>query len=526
MHKTAAVVDERIFVHRRQFRARRVSYVVVLALLCLSSVQASAAGNQPSAAAAPAAEQSALRWDGTSFTSVRAFKRDLVRRGVKWEPFLRSHPAVAKAFQLRPLTWGARSFYSREGMAGWLKRHGTTYKRWAAIHKAAARMLTSNATAQIGRPRRPWPLPRLFPPPPKTPPVVPAPATPPATPAPPTTPAPPPAPVTPAPPAPLPPSPDSKAIGIASGGSIAWYDDAKLAKELDGYATLGATWIRFDIAWSVAEPQRGVYDWAAYDRLVAKVRERGLNILAMVGYTPGWAQVAGATDDKYPPRNVADYANFAQKVVERYAPRGVKAYEIWNEPNLGCCFWKPKADAVKYTEMIRAAYPRMKAVDQSITVLTGGTSPADTTATDISPPKFLKDMYANGLKGNFDAVSHHPYYGPHPINSFKNWSSWSQMMLDTDRGRSLRGQMVDNGDGDKKIWASEANMLVQNQCIDGFCATEARQAAMIKEAVDAWRSYPWAGVLTMYNYYGHDGLSLVRGDWSPTPAWYALRDYR
>jgi hypothetical protein len=521
MQNAAAVVDERIFVHRRQFRARRVSYVVVLALLCLSSVQASAAGTQPSAATAPtgSAEQNALRWDGSSFRSVQAFKRDLVRRGVRWEPFIRSHPAVAKAFKLRPVTWSALSFYSREGMASWLKGHGMTYERWATTHKSAAQLLTLNATAWIGRPRKPRRPPApVAPPAPKAPP-----ATPPT--APPTTPAPP-APVTPTPTPPVPQTGTKAAIGFASGGSIAWYDDAKLAKELDGYAALGATWIRFDIAWSVAEPQQGVYDWAAYDRLVAKVRERGINVLAMVGYTPAWARVAGATDDKYPPRNVADYANFAQKVVERYAPRGVKAYEIWNEPNLGCCFWKPKADAVKYTEMMRAAYPRMKAADQSITVLTGGTSPADTTATDISPPKFLKDLYANGLKGNFDAISHHPYYGPHPISSFKNWSSWSQMMVDTDRGRSLRGQMVDNGDGDKKIWASEANMLVQNQCIDGFCATEARQAAMIKEAVDAWRSYPWAGVMTLYNYYGHDGLSFVRSDWSPTPAWYALRDYQ
>ena len=99
------------------------------------------------------------------------------------------------------------------------------------------------------------------------------------------------------------------------------------------------------------------------------------------------------------------------------------------------------------------------------------------------------------------------------------------MLFDTDRGRSLRNQMLDNGDGDKKIWATEANMLVQTDCIDGFCATEKRQAEMIKEAADAWRSYPWAGVMTLYNYYGHEGFSFVRNDWSPTPAWYALRDY-
>jgi hypothetical protein len=326
-------------------------------------------------------------------------------------------------------------------------------------------------------------------------------------------------------------------VGIAAGGSIAWYDDAKLARELDGYATLGLAWIRFDIAWSVAEPRQGVYDWGVYDRFVAKARARGLNVLAMIGYTPAWAAVAGATDDKYPPRNANDYASFAQKVVERYASQGVKAYEIWNEPNLGCCFWKPRADPQRYAELIRAAYPRMKAADPSITVVTGGLSPAASNGTDVDPRDFLVGVYANGARGQFDAVGHHPYYGPNSVHTVKDWSSWSQMFVPkgtpgqgqhggTMAKPSLRETMSANGDASKRIWATEANMLVQSQCIDGFCATEQRQAELVKEAIDAWRSYSWAGVLTLYNYHGHSGMSLVRDDWSPTPAWYALRDYR
>jgi hypothetical protein len=453
-------------------------------------------------------------------------RRELVRRGVRWDPFVSRHPAVAKLFQLRPVKWDAHTFYSQDGLATWLRSRGTSYRAWATTHKAAASHLVRNASARL--PAKPKPATPAKPGKPSAP--APAPATTPA-PAPPTTPTPTtPTPTTPTPPTPPTPAPPAQpgakaAIGIAAGGSIAWYDDAKLAKELDGYGALGANWIRFDIAWSSVERQRGVYDWAVYDRLVAKVRARGLSVLAMVGYTPTWARVAGATDDKYPPQNVADYANFAQKVVERYAPLGVKAYELWNEPNLGCCFWKPKADPLRYTQLVRAAYPKMKAADPSITVLTGGTSPADTTPTDVSPPKFVRDMYANGLKGNFDALSHHPYYGPIPVQSFKHWSAWSQMTSDTDRGRGLRNLMVDNGDGAKKIWISEANMKVQNVCMDGFCATEQRQAELIKEAIDTWRSYPWAGVMTMYNYFGDPSFSLVRSDWSPTPAWFALRDY-
>ena len=436
---------------------------------------------------------------------------------------------------LRAVKWDRKAFYTRDAMEKWLRSRGLRYRSWAKTHTAAAARLMKNGVAASRRPAPPSPKPAPPAPPPApapTPPPPPAPTPPPA-PAPPPPPAPAPAPPAPTPPPPAPaPTPPvgtstsgpKGAIGLAAGGSIVWYDDAKLARELDGYAAVGAKWIRFDIAWSAIERQQGVYDWAIYDRFVAKVRERGLNMLAMIGYTPTWARVTGATDDKYPPKNVADYASFAQKVVERYAPKGVKAYELWNEPNLGCCFWKPKADAARFTELVKAAYGRMKSVDPSITVLTGGTAPANDDGQNASPPQFVKAMYANGLKGNYDGLAHHPYYGPIPVKSFKHWSAWSQMVSDTDRGRGLRNQMVDNGDGAKTIWVTEANMKLQDVCIDGFCATEQRQAELVKEAIDAWRSYPWAGVMTMYNYYGDTDFSFVRSDWSPRPAWYALRD--
>jgi len=314
-------------------------------------------------------------------------------------------------------------------------------------------------------------------------------------------------------------------FGVAAGGNIQWFSAADQARELDGMVTMGAKWLRFDVPWSVVEQTPGVYNWVAEDNVVAAARARGLNVLLMIGYTPTWARSAACpSTDKCEPANVADYGRFAEATVRHYAPLGVHAYELWNEPNLGDVFWKPKANPTKYAALVRASYPLMKAADPSSTILAGAFAPAPDSGNDMSSTQFLKAAYAAGLHGYFDALSDHPYYGPIDVTTFKDWSAWMQMSMPTSYGPALHDQMVAAGDGDKKIWATEANMRVQNQCVDGFCSTLQRQADLLTEAYTTWRSYPWAGVMFVYTYWNDpNGWSLVNPDWSPTPAWNAYK---
>jgi hypothetical protein len=336
--------------------------------------------------------------------------------------------------------------------------------------------------------------------------------------------APPPPPPPPPPPAPTR-APAVSPFGVAAGGTIQWFSAADQTRELDGIASIGAKWLRFDLPWTVVERTKGVYDWTIEDNVVKAANARGLNVLLMIGYTPDWARSAACpTDDKCEPASVDDYARFAQAAVRHYAPLGVTAYELWNEPNLGEAFWKPKANPAKYAAMVRAAYPLMKAVDPSATVLAGAMSPAPDNGVDMSSTQFLKAAYAAGLHGSFDALSNHPYYGPMDVTTFKDWSAWLQMTMTTSYGPALRDQMVANGDGDKKIWATEANMRVQDLCIGVYCATAQRQADMITQAYTTWRTYSWAGPMFVYTYWNDPGgWSLVNSDWSPTPAWNAYK---
>jgi hypothetical protein len=313
-------------------------------------------------------------------------------------------------------------------------------------------------------------------------------------------------------------------FGVAAGGNIQWLSSGDLSSTLDGMKSMHAGWVRFDLPWNVAEPTRGAYDWSVEDTVVKAAHARGISVLLMIGYTPAWARSSACPgDDKCEPANVNDYATFAKAAVTHYASLGVEAYEIWNEPNLGSQFWKPRANPSKYAALVRAAYPLMKAADPSATILAGALAPSPDTGTDMSSTQFLKAAYAAGLHGYFDALSDHPYYGPNSVNTFENWSAWSQMSQDTSYGPSLRGQMVANGDGDKKIWGTESNMKLSSTCVDGFCATPQRQADMITEAFASWKSYPWAGVLFTFTYHGDAPWQLTNNDWSPTPAWTAFQ---
>lgn len=314
-------------------------------------------------------------------------------------------------------------------------------------------------------------------------------------------------------------------FGISVGCCIAWVDDELRARELDEIRAVGSSWLRFDVAWSHVERTRGTYEWAEMDAVVDAAQDRGLTVLAVIAYTPEWGRLPPGDDEKHAPADVEAYGDFAARVVERYAPRGVRHYELWNEPNLQK-FFRPQPDPEHYTRMIRAAYTRMKDVDDSITVVALASAPVGgyddprcdgdaSDVVDINALNFLERMYAAGAKGHFDAVSHHPYADPVGPQVFHRCNAWAQL---ADTSPSLRSLMEDNDDGDKQLWTTEYGS-------DASIVGEETQATFLRQAFELWESYAWAGPLFWYALKNpeHEGYNLVRADWSRRPAWSEFR---
>jgi hypothetical protein len=317
-----------------------------------------------------------------------------------------------------------------------------------------------------------------------------------------------------------PPAPtQSSRFGFSTGGNIQNLSATDLARYLDGAQAAHTGWIRFDLNWEAIQAGGPAsYNWAPFDNVVKATTARGMKVLAIIAYTPSWARPAG-TSGKTPPTNLADYANFAKTAVARYAAMGVHAYEVWNEPNI-VNFWAPAPDPVRYTSMLKLAYPAIKAADPSATVVSAGLSPygayGERDAQHVNPLTFLESMYANGAAGSFDAVGWHPYNFPWGLGYY-TWSAWSQMSQTTPNVRSI---MTARGDSAKQIWATEFGAPTGSTTRD---LSEAAQAQLVTDSYTLLKGWSWAGPAFFYSYHDNgtnkldveQNFGILHFDWTP-----------
>ncbi|MGZ4736993.1 MAG: hypothetical protein ACXVJW_13810 [Acidimicrobiia bacterium] len=332
--------------------------------------------------------------------------------------------------------------------------------------------------------------------------------------------------------------------GISAGSSILWEgDDVRLPK-LQAVADSGARWFEFDIDWnSIQAGGQYSFDWSATDRVVLAARARGLKILGMAGYSPGWARPANCppNTDKCLPKSPEYYAQFVKAAALRYGATSpipslrasIQAWQIWNEPN-HYPFVQPVVDVGMYTRMLKRAYYEIKHVDPAATVIAGGTAPApnDPSGRDMAPTKFLSRIYASGGKGFFDAFAHHPYSFPCNPLIKASWNAFTQTKF-------LHDVMVLNGEGAKKIWGTEAGAPTGadiGACTagnPGRSVTEEMQAQYLTDYYKGWYGDfgSFTGPLFWFqirdngddpNYYD-DHFGLLRRDFTPKPAYVTMQ---
>ncbi|MFC8449250.1 cellulase family glycosylhydrolase [Kitasatospora sp. NPDC057223] len=204
-------------------------------------------------------------------------------------------------------------------------------------------------------------------------------------------------------------------IGIAYGDTLTWKSDKDLAIGLDDAANSGAKWVRVDLSWKNIQPENSKhYEWQRFDRVVKAARDRKLEVLPTIAYTPAWARKAGCQGDdaSCPPADPALFAAFAEDAAQRYAPMGVHTWEIWNEPNIP--FWAPKPDPAAYTKLLEVTSKALRAADPKAYVLMGGLAAVGTNPEKayVSQTDFLTEVSKLGANRMVDAISYHPYTYP------------------------------------------------------------------------------------------------------------------
>ncbi len=321
-------------------------------------------------------------------------------------------------------------------------------------------------------------------------------------------------------------TPRAPDLGVSTGGPFMWLPDADLERELTAIQSSGVGWLRIDVDWSAIESTRGRLNWANTDRIVAAAERRGMSVLAIVTYAPGWAQVSGVAsgDTHGQPADPAQFAAFARTAASRYANR-VAAWEVWNEPNLKS-FWAPRPDVAAYTRLLQATYPAIKSVVPNTPVISGGLAPAvdASDGSELSPVSFVRRLYAAGGGRSLDALAVHPYsYPAMPTDtSTFAWNTFQRLQL-------MRDLMVAAGDGGKQIWLTEFGAPTGTSQVS---VSEATQAEMIRTGIQMARERSWIGPLFVYNGrdYGTDAnnaeenFGLVRNNYTPKPAFAAVLD--
>jgi hypothetical protein len=323
------------------------------------------------------------------------------------------------------------------------------------------------------------------------------------------------------------PAPARSVFGIADAGNAQALPGRELGHYLDQVRGVGARWIRVGLYWSAIQHRSASsYDWGPFDRLVRAARRRNLSILGVLLYTPAWARPSGTTETT-PPADLGTYARFAGRVARHFGPLGVHAYEIWNEPNL-TAFWRPAPDPARYTRMLQLAHQAIKKSDRSATVVSAGLSPygayGGADGHSINPLTFLEQMYDHGAESSFEALGWHPYNFPWGLGYY-TWSAWSQMAATSPSALSI---MRANGDGKKRIWATEWGSPTGTS---SKSVSEPDQAQMIGAGLTALNAARWAGPAFLYDFRDKgtdlssvdENFGLVRHDWSRKPAYAVFR---
>ncbi len=221
--------------------------------------------------------------------------------------------------------------------------------------------------------------------------------------------------------------------------------------------------LRIILSWANVEPTPGQRNWAPYDEMVANASAQGIQVLATLYGSPGFA----ASSPMRPPVSTAARAAFAQFVtdaVNRYKlggsfwqspfwttfvathpgaqPVPITDWQLLNEVNSPSFWAPPRPSPRQYGSLLKLTAHSVRAADPGGRVILAGlfTRPSQRRAIPIE--EFLDKLYrVKGIKSAFDALAVHPY-ARRPGEALRTV-------------KGVRRVTRRHGDGGSPIWVTE-----------------------------------------------------------------------
>lgn len=285
-----------------------------------------------------------------------------------------------------------------------------------------------------------------------------------------------------------------------------WWDEEAARRDLALIHDAGFTWVKQHVGWRDIEGiTKGHYDWYFTDRIVADAERLGLNVLFRLDSEPVWAIAARDTSSyNGPPENPQDLGDFCHALAGRYRGR-VRAYQVWNEPNLAREWggWPP--DPAEYVELLRACYIGVKTADPDALVISAGLSPTGNGPPDAMPDaEYLVGMYEAGAAPYFDLLGVHapgflypPEISPGEVAEKHDGHRFFCFRHVED----MREIMARYGDEDKQVAVLEMGWTTDPVHPDyaWFAVTEAQKADYLVRAYQYAKEHwsPWIGPMVV-----------------------------
>jgi hypothetical protein len=288
-------------------------------------------------------------------------------------------------------------------------------------------------------------------------------------------------------------------------------DKGLLPANLSMLRQAGITSFRDEVGWRAIERNRGRYEMPpAWDVFVSQGRQAGLDPLIILDYgNPLY-------DNGDKPRSaeaIEAFAKYAEFVVRHFQGR-VKLYEVWNEWDIAIGSKTP-GSADDYAALLKAVYPRIKAVDPSITVFGGAPTPGGV------KNGWLDRMLAQGTLPFMDALSIHTYtYSetgrPRGPEAWAEWMAQVETLAQKySGGQAVPLEITETG------WPTE---------IDRRGTPPEVAAAYLTRLFLLARTMPFLKGVWWYDFqddgwsaaYNEANFGIVRPDLTPKPAWFAM----
>lgn len=347
-----------------------------------------------------------------------------------------------------------------------------------------------------------------------------------------------------------PPAPAVAAVAAPSGFGygIQVHAPGGDQRSIDAVKDLGFNWVKQQVEWHRHEGSPGARDFGGLDALASQANGSGVNVLFSVVKAPGWAR-PGNTDHSVegPPEDPNTFAGFLGAMAAHFKGR-VQAYEVWNEQNLHYEWGNEPIDAARYVRLLCASYNQIKANDPNAVVVSGAMTPTGVNNhLAVDDVTYLRQMYAAGLARCSNAIGAHPSGFNNPPNAPVGSAQPGEPDFSGHRSFYFQGTMpayrqvmCAYGDCGKKIWVTEFGWASTENTGAGPAAgygyagqnSEAEQAQFLVNAFNMAKSWGYVGPMFVWNLNfspvagPHDekaAFGIVRNDWSPRPAYEALK---